>query len=746
MVISLDGAWQLGAVAQQPLCFCGDDRRTVAEWLPAQVPGNVHADLMRAGRLPDLYQGENVKSAGWVDDLDWWLDREVEVALQPGERAFLHFDGIDYLSTIWLDDRCLAHHEGAFSRLSVEITEYLPADGILRGYRIAVRLWGAAVWPRPAWHWWERLLIPPTRWLLPGKESLRPYHPRLRLLRPSMQAGWDFAPALPAIGLWEGARVELIGPVTIQEVDIGPWVVGAIARAPLHLWLDARREHSTIKGRVVWSPHTFEGSDGALSWEGSLTAGQNEVVFSLEIPSPMLWQPWEWGQPHLYSLIVTVETDEGLLTSFSLRFGIRTVAVDRMRLTINGSPFFARGVNWVPADILPGTVPPERYEQLLQMACERGVNFIRVWGGGGRERREFYELCDRLGILLWQEFPFACAFLDHYPRDRDFLDVAYQESVSMVRRLRHHPSLILWGAGNEYSYRRNRHLVEMLAQVVQHDDNRPFLPPSPGPDDRHNWHIWHGGAPLHELAEETTPFLSEFGLQALPGRRSLSEFLSEDSLWPPGDQWISRYANLDKLRCYLPAAAQHNLYQFIAASQEAQAAAVQIAVERLRRRKAESAGGVAIWQWNEPWPAISWALVDYFGRPKLAAERLRMWYSPLLLSLDFDRRDWQAGQPLRASLWAINDLTIAFAGCEARICQGEQCLWATPLALPAHSALRVADLALTAVEPAPLRLELWQNERCLAYNQYSLIVPGPVRGSLAGKLYRTLAEWVMRYL
>ncbi len=737
----------------QPLGFAGDDRAAVQAWLPATVPGNIHADLMRAGQLPNLYTADGIEKAGWVDDFDWWLEREVTLLLQPGERAWLHAEHVDYIATIWLDDQLLGHHEGAFDSALFELTPHLDADGELHVYRVAVRLWGAARWPQPAWGLWERLITPLTRLILPGKASLRPFHPRLRRLRPPVQAGWDFAPALAAIGVWGAVWVEVARAIRIAEVRIGDWDFddepgGECARSTLTLCLDAAVA-GLVTLHLAWVSDNGQ-SEGAETHPAlALAEGQSEHRLPLCIPAAQRWHPWEQGIPTLYRLTVEARQQGVVCARQTVRFGIRTLQWEGMRLRVNGRPCFVRGVNWVPADILPGTVPRERYRALLGMARERGVNMLRVWGGGGGERREFYETCDEMGLLVWQEFPFACAFLDHFPRDEAFLQQAEQQADALVRALRHHPSLVIWCAGNEFSYHRNRALVDRLGAAVRAADSRPFLPPSPGANDRHNWHVWHGRAPLRHYARETIPFLSEFGLQAPPPLSSLERFLPAHERWPLGAAWVRHHADLEKLRLYAQPAeggSPDTLATFVAASQAAQARGLQVAIERMRRRKAAGAGGVMVWQWNEPWPSISWALVDFFGAPKPAAEGLRDWYNPILLSLEWEAP--RAGKPpdeQGATLWAINDLSTSVGPCEARLLDPEgKTLWSALLTLPPHSARPVEHLTLPHTR-TPLRLELWQAGALVAQNECYAVLPGPQRRSWRASLYRTLAEWVMRW-
>ncbi len=758
--INLNGTWRLGRVRQQPLSFRKDDREGIVEWLSATVPGHVHADLMQGGKLPDLYVADHIKEAGWVDEWDWWLEREIEIELKGRQRVVVCFDALDYVGSIWLNNNLIAVHEGAFSGCQVEITSYL--TDVPRHQpstiRLAVRLWGAKVWPLPDWRWWERLMKPVMRFLLPGKASLRPFHPRLRLLRAPMQAGWDFAPALPALGLWEGVHLDYTGEVRIETFRVGAWEIktSGEAQTEVSMFLDASYTTS-ITLNVTWSPNNFEGRGGKVTLEKHLTAGGSEINFPLTIHEAKYWSPWEQGPPNLYDLTITLLLDGLASATYQQRIGIRTIEWDKMRLRVNGLPFFARGINWVPCDILLGTVPRKRYEKLLTMARERGVNFIRIWGGGGRERRIFYDICDELGLVVWQEFPFACAFLDHYPRDETFMHLVEQEATAIVHQLRHHPSIVLWGAGNEFSTFRNRPLIKQLAHIVKNEDTRPFQYPSPGQHDRHNWHVWHGKEQLKSYQKETTPFLSEFGVQALPNLSSLEQFLPKNKLYPPNESWIAHNADIERLQTY---AASHDfdedkvsppsLSAFIQASQQAQAQGLQLAIERMRRRKEAGAGGVAIWQWNEPWPAISWALIDYYGQPKAAAEGLYAWYHPLLLSLDFDYpfeiEPSSKNAPFEAILWGINDLSHPLTGGEARLLQDNHCLYSISLTLPAYSARQLTSLTIDLPNPtAPLRLELWEQETLLTVNHYHLQQIGPTQSPSWLKWYRTLAEWVMRF-
>ncbi|NIV37488.1 MAG: glycoside hydrolase family 2 protein, partial [Anaerolineae bacterium] len=279
---------------------------------------------------------------------------------------------------------------------------------------------------------------------------------------------------------------------------------------------------------------------------------------------------------------------------------------------------------------------------LLSLARQANMNMVRVWGGGLREKRAFYEACDRMGILVWQEFPLACAFLGRFPRSAEYLRLVERESEAIVRDLRAHPSLVLWCGGNEFSPERNKPVVDALRRSAGRlDPDRPFLAASPADGDSHFWKVWHGFHPPSAYRHDDSLFASEFGLQALPERETLERCIPAGELWPPGPSWDYHGAELDKLRRYAQPFVQGSepdLDDLIEASQRAQAQALQIGIEHYRRAKARGGGGVLVWQLNEPWPAISWAMIDHYRKPKTAYAVVRRLMNPVLVSLEYPLR------------------------------------------------------------------------------------------------------------
>jgi beta-mannosidase len=496
---------------------------------------------------------------------------------------------------------------------------------------------------------------------------------------------------------------------------------------------------------------TFQGIAAVTSRQIHVVAGLNRYAFELGVERPRLWWPWDHGRPDLYRLIIEVRQEGQLLDSFTQTLGLRQIELQDWTLRINSHRVFARGANWVPCHVLPGLAGEADYLSLLSLARQANMNMLRVWGGGLREKRAFYNLCDRMGILVWQELPLACAFLTRYPDSPAYLQQVEAETGSIVRDLRHHASLALWCGGNEFSPARNGPLVSTLRQVMTREDpSRPFLPASPSDGDSHNWKVWHNYQPPAAYHADEAGFASEFGLQAPPHEANLRRFIPHQELWPPGSSWAFHGAELGKLRRYARPFLQDgkiDLGSFIQASQRAQAQGLQLAIEHYRRRKAQGCGGVLVWQLNEPWPAISWALIDFYRKAKPAYEVVRRIFHPLLVSLDFPPRPYQSGDRIPIDVWIINDRIQTLSGCEVVVE-----LWDAAGQVMDHfrqmvdigpdSASRMGQVTWSLPPGAGWRLagKLVCQSQILARNEYDLTVADTISPTLRQRLRTTLTS------
>jgi len=822
-LVDLNGLdWQFGCVPQKSVdCEDANDYNQVAEWLPATVPGNVRTDLLALGCISDPFYALNNEDSQWVDEWDWWYRKALSLQLDERERAFLVFEGIDYLSVVYLNGMELGRHEGMFSRQVYEITHLL--SGQLSESVVTVRIWGSAALPRPQLTAWQRAWSRIIGILLPKFET---FPARIGTLKCQMGFGWDFAPRLRTMGIWDDVYLVVARGVFIRDVFVQCEVQGIgdrgqeaeLAGVKLRLELDADREQ-TASAQVTVRGKNFATDELRFDFDLTLSKGPQVKELELVIENPRLWQPWERGFPHLYEVNLSLLADHSLrraqssrpaassvdcgprrakgnsssLDSLVTTFGLRTIelgvhkratsapvgfAIRRSdgwittpaganrsgapsdaspwTFVINDQPLFIRGANWVPVDALPGRARREDYARLLGLAKEAGINMLRVWGGGLREKRAFYDLCDELGLLVWQEFSFACVFFGHFSRHEFFLNLARRECAAIVRQLRSHPSLVLWCGGNEYSPRRNRKLIETLRSVVAANDRtRPFKDVSPGRGDSHNWRVWHGKANLRQYrqdealrqAQDKAQFASEFGLSSVPDLASLQKFIPSEHLWPPGEFWQYHHAELVKLRRYAkpwlkgePA----SLTQFIEATQKAQAFGLQVAIEHFRRRKYQ-ASGTLIWQFNEPWPAICWSVVDYDRRPKLAYHKLEQIYSPILISLDYPLIEYKPGALLRAEIWAINDLLQSFEDCRLRILLDGDEIFSQTIDLPPDSCRLVGLIEHPLLDGGRhLEARLSYQGQVISANSYDLQYHDPTEAGLLDRLRSWVGEMAVR--
>ncbi|NIN69619.1 MAG: hypothetical protein GTO63_34035 [Anaerolineae bacterium] len=746
--VDLGGSdWHFACVPSKPLHSQVDDRAEVDEWLPATVPGNVRSDLLALGRIEDPFYATSNEDSQWVDAWDWWYARPLSVDLEEGERAFLCFEGIDYISAVYLDQIMLGQHEGMFSQQIYEITDFKKAGGS----HVAVRIWGSKALPRRQLSWREKLWSRVAVALPRGEE---PFPDRTATLKCQMSFGWDFAPRIRTMGIWDEVSLIVTGPVFIKDVFVTASLEGDRAHVRAQATLDSDRPQDIV-AEVEWRHRGEEPIAAARRFQLTLDKGQQTTELEFEMESARLWQPWDRGEPHMYELEIRIIRQGQVLDSLRRGFGLRTVEMapnpdtppgsENWTFVVNGRREFIRGANWVPADALPGRLRSRDYETLIGMVREAGINLLRVWGGGLREKRAFYDTCDSEGIMIWQEFPLSCVLLGHLPREERFRSLAAREASSIVRQLRNHPSLVMWCGGNEYSYRRNRQLVDTLEAVVDGEDGtRPFRKTSPGRGDSHDWLIWHGKAPIGDYRQNHSPFVSELGLQSVPHLDSLSRFLPEEDLFPPGEGWRYHCGQLEKVERYAGAFSPESLHQWVQASQKAQALGLQVAIEHFRRRKYRTSG-VVVWQFNDAWPAISWSVVDYYRTPKLAYLKLKAVFSPILVSLEYPLRAYRPGDLFGARVWAINDLPVPWDDCHLEISLDGESLFSRTMSLSPDSCQMVGRVEhRIGDQNGHLVAALTQNGQMVSRTEYDLRYHDPQRVGLLEVLYSKLAQWLMK--
>lgn len=755
--------WRFGDVGRQLVApSVRDDRADVSAWLPATVPGDTRADLMANGRLPASTAPGALRESAWVDERDWWYTLPL-AQVEPGQTEVLEADGIDYLSSIWLDGERLAVHEGMFGRQTVILPPRIHQPG---PRELGVRIWGSGALRKGK----DGLLRRAVRAFLRRAGLGTEYFPdRLNVTKAQFGFGWDFAPRALTCGIWDDIRIVRARGAYIEDVF-------AIAEP-----LDAEADPAPVRWRVTLTVRRFD-TGQSLRAEVELSELDGETPFFRSEPLPLLspdpqilvfeappmrrWWPWDQGEPYRYRLTVRLSDARGLCDEKEITVGVRTVARERFstgqpwRFTVNGRHVFLRGANWVPADILPGTLRPDDYAKLVGMAADAGINYLRVWGGGLREKAAFYDECDRRGILVSQEFPLACTFLDHYPRDAEYLALLEREATGIARSLRNHPSLLAWCGGNEINPQRERLQLRTIGQVLQREDStRLWIPASPSEGDVHNWDVWHGFAPWQALDAQLLPFMSEFGLQAIPMDGPEADM--PERIGDP--RWAERKLQADKLGHYLGPWRVDELWRVSLMSQRVQAAALQTGIEGCRLRREGSGhprpcGGVAFWQFNEPWPAVTWSVIERSGKPKLAYEMLKSSYAPLLVAALFVRKNYQPGEFFEAAVWLVNDApdakridsVLIEMDFDVRIEKPDRS--ARPVRFESRKMFEVAAASAIQIDsftvkldepPTALRITCEAGGNIIAANSYDLAVYFPPPQPFASRVLRRAADLLL---
>lgn len=657
---SLNGRWQF--------------RQTGTEaWLSATVPGGVHTDLLAAERIADPFVADNEKRVQWVAENDWeyHFTFALDAQLVAEPHVDLVCDGLDTLAETYLNDALIGASRNMFYAQRWDVTAAL-RDGE-NALRIVFRSPLRYVEER------ERVRVMPgvSGFVMPGGPHLR---------KAPSHFGWDWGPILPTLGIWRDIRLEGYHVARIDDVH-----------------LRQRHEHGevTLTAAITtqsWDTKPLQAAlrvtapDGRVQTTNALVEN-DRATLTLNIDQPQLWWPNDLGAQPLYRAEVVLLHEDIALDARTMQVGLRTIELRQEQdqwgrsfaFVVNDVPIFAKGANWIPADSFSTRVTSAQLRQLLQSAADAHYNMIRIWGGGYYEDETFYDLCDELGLLVWQDFMFACAA---YPLDEsEFLETLHHEVRHVVRRLRHRACLALWCGNNEmeeawvnwgWSKPENEDLKaaydrffhHTLPQWVAEDDTDcsywpsspssgiPFEDPNGGMmGDVHQWQVWHALKPFTNYRETAARFVSEFGFQSLPALSTIATY-AEPGEWnmtsyimehhqrnPGGNGRIVNYLT-DHFR--LP----KDFSSLVYLTQVLQSEALRVGVEHWRRHPACS--GTLYWQLNDCWPVASWSSIDYFGRWKAAHYAARRFYAPILLSV--------ANEGDRMDVFVSNDTTNQWQG------------------------------------------------------------------------------------
>ena len=609
--------------------------------LPASVPGCVHTDLLAAGLIPDPFLGRNETEVAWVGRREWTYETELTAGAGPHEQTDLVFDGLDTVAEILLDGRPLGRTRNMHRSYRFDVTG-------LSG-RLTVRFASAYA---------EAEAVRGRLGERPGAYA-EPYQ---YLRKMACSFGWDWGPTLVTAGIWRPVRLERWSTARIARVR--PLVTVEDGVGQIELAVDVERSR-------VEAPLTLEASAGGVRARARIDGTAGTV--RLRVPDVRLWWPRGYGEQPLYDVELTLSHGDEALDAWRRRTGFRTVELDTsadahgtgFTLVVNGERLFARGVNWIPDDVFPSRITRERYRHRLEQAADAGVDLVRVWGGGIYEDEDFYDACDELGLLVWQDFPFACAA---YPEEQPLRGEVEAEARENVVRLMPHPSLVLWNGNNENlwgfrdwdweqglagdSWGEGYYLGVLPRVVAELDPTRPYTAGSPWsgswrhhPNDpahgtHHSWEVWNR-ADYADYRRDVPRFVAEFGWQAPPAHATLRRALPGEDPAPDSPGMLHHQKAEDgngKLERGLArhfAVPEGDFDRWHYLTQVNQARAVAAGVEHWRSHWPVCAGTV-VWQLNDCWPVTSWAAIDGDGREKPLYHELRRLYADRLLTVRAD--------------------------------------------------------------------------------------------------------------
>ena len=643
-----------------------------SDWFPASVPGTVHTDLYNNNLINDPFLGNNETDLQWIEDKDWeykttfTVDRE----LMGNDAVELEFDGLDTYADVYLNEQLILKADNMFRAWQVACKKFLrEGENELRIH-----------FHSPITKGQKKLNASPH--LIPTSNEPKPvgYQTSIHTRKAQYHYGWDWGPRLVTSGIWRPINLRGWSGAKIRNVFYQlEKLTETSAHYSAHLEIEAVKEMQIDVHIAANSKPMRE-----VSQQTKVAKGINFLSVSFNLDDPELWWPNGFGEQNLYQIKAKISSKGKILDSKEERIGVRKIELERKQddvgtsfsFRVNGIPIFMKGANYIPPDFFNPRAT-NSYKDIIKAAKNAHMNMLRVWGGGVYENDEFYRLCDENGLLIWQDFMFACCMV---PGKKDHLENIRLEAEQNVKRLRNRPSVALWCGNNEnltgwsewdwkklYNHSDNDSVTiwetyenlfyNILPTIVEtFDPGKPYWPSSPSAEknelqnrfsgDQHEWGVWFGQLPLSQYEANAGRFISEYGLQALPSLETIKQFDPKhwtEGLSSPvvtarqrskmpwiepgfdGYDMIEHYISLE----YKPA---KDFESFIYLSQLAQADALKRAGESHRRNKPTTMGSL-YWQLADCWPTVSWSTIDFFGRRKAGYYAVEKAYREVILSI-----------------------------------------------------------------------------------------------------------------
>ncbi|MHB8217284.1 MAG: beta-mannosidase [Candidatus Sulfotelmatobacter sp.] len=661
----LDAGWQFRAAANA-------DRSDVKQWHPAEVPGVVQTDLLHNNLIPDPFDKDNEFHLQWIGLADW----EYQTTFQADAATLAHthvdlvFEGLDTFADVYLNDQAILHADNMFRRWRIPAKAQLkPGSNILR----------------IVFHSAIEKIIPYAKslpYILPsisthnyGNEENIATAPYTR--KAPYNYGWDWGPRFMTEGIWKPVRLETWDALRIETFHIHQQnITSAMASVIAEVEIEASQPMTATLNFSHDELAVARTDDGNQTLQ--LDAGINHVSFPIRINTPKLWYPVGYGTQSRYRFSTVIRVGREVGAHAETKTGLRSIELRRVpdewgksfEFVVNGISVFAKGADVIPFDSFPNRVTPDIHRNILQSARDAHMNMVREWGGGYYESDDFYDICDELGIMVWQEFMFGG---DMVPGDLAFQENVRQEAIDQIKRLRDHPSVVIWCGNNEvetgwYHWGDRQEFKESISAdardrvwldyiimfadilksaVAQYADPVPYWPSSPSanfeevPDNQHNgdmhyWQVWHAQAPASDYTLQFPRFMTEYGFQSFPEMRTLRAFAKPEDLDIRSAVMQAHQKNKggnERILTYMLREYREpkDFASFVYLSQVQQAEIIKIGAEHLRRQRPRTMGSL-YWQLNDCWPVASWASIDYYGRWKALHYYARRFYDDVLIS------------------------------------------------------------------------------------------------------------------